>query len=47
MAPPSGKALRGYAVPVVAMDEVGMWYTDSESANPDFEVWRAVRHATV
>jgi hypothetical protein len=47
MAPPSGKALRGYAVPVVAMDEVGMWYTDSESANPDVEVLRAIKHATV
>jgi hypothetical protein len=45
VAPPSPKALRGYAVPVVVMDEVGFWYSDAESANPDYEVERAVEHA--
>jgi hypothetical protein len=45
VAPPSAKALRGYAVPVVVMDEVGFWYSDAESANPDYEVERAVEHA--
>lgn len=43
--PPVAKAVRGYASPVVAMDEIGMWYTDSESANPDYEVERAVRYS--
>jgi hypothetical protein len=45
VAPPYPKALRGYAVPVVVMDEVGFWYSDSDSANPDYEVERAVEHA--
>lgn len=45
MSPPSGKALRGYAVPVVAMDEVGMWYSDADAASPDYEVQRAVKFA--
>lgn len=45
VAPPTAKALRGYAVPVVVMDEVGFWYSDSESANPDYEVERAVEQA--
>lgn len=45
VAPPSAKALRGYAVPVVVMDEVGFWYSDAESANPDYEVERAVEYA--
>jgi hypothetical protein len=45
VAPPNTKAIRGFAVPVVAMDEVGSWYKDSESANPDFEVERTVKYA--
>jgi hypothetical protein len=45
VAPPTAKSLRGYAVPVVVMDEVGFWYSDSESANPDYEVERAVQFA--
>lgn len=45
VAPPTAKAVRGYAVPVVCMDEVGIWYTTSDSANPDFEVERAVKYA--
>lgn len=43
--PPSIKAQRGIGVPVAALDEVGFWYSDAESANPDFEVERAVRYA--
>ncbi len=43
--PPSIKAQRGLAVPVVIGDESGFWYTDSESANPDFEVERAVEYS--
>lgn len=41
-ASPSIKAQRGLACPCIAMDEVGFWYKDSESANPDFEVERAL-----
>ena len=44
-APPHIKPFRGFAVPVVAMDEVAFWYKDSESANPDYEVERAVSKA--
>ncbi len=43
--PPSLKAQRGLAVPIVAFDEVGFWYKDAENANPDYEVERAVRMA--
>ncbi len=43
--PPSLKAQRGFAIPVVGMDEVAFWYTDAESANPDVEVQRAVEYA--
>jgi len=42
-APPSLKSQRGLAIPVVAFDEVGFWYKDSDSANPDYEVERAIR----
>jgi hypothetical protein len=45
VAPANGKALRGYAVPVVVLDEVAFWYTDADAANPDYEVLRAVRQA--
>lgn len=44
-APPSIKAFRSYAIPVVVMDECAFWYKDAESANPDFEVVRAVSPA--
>jgi hypothetical protein len=44
-APPSIKAFRSFAIPVVAMDECAFWYKDRESANPDFEVVRAVTPA--
>ena len=42
---PNIKAQRGLAIPVVGMDEVGFWYSDPESANPDIEVERAVSAA--
>jgi hypothetical protein len=42
---PNIKAQRGLSIPVVGMDEVGFWYKDAESANPDFEVVRAVSAA--
>jgi len=45
VAPPSKKSLRGYAIPVVVMDEVGFWYSDDDSANSDYEVERAVEQA--
>jgi hypothetical protein len=44
-APPTIKSSRGLAVPGWCGDEVGFWYTDSKSANPDFEVERAVEYA--
>ncbi len=43
--PPTIKSSRGMAIPVVVMDEVGFWYTDAKSANPDFEVEIAVEYA--
>lgn len=42
---PSIRAQRGMAIPVVAMDEIGFWYTDPEAANPDVEVVRALSWA--
>lgn len=41
--PPTLKSVRGYANAVAVLDEVGVWYQDSDSANPDYEVYRAVR----
>jgi hypothetical protein len=41
--PPTLKAVRGYANPVAVLDEVGVWYQDSDAANPDYEIWRAVK----
>lgn len=43
--PPTLKAVRGYANPVAVLDEVGVWYQDSEAANPDYEILRAVKPA--
>lgn len=43
--PPTLKAVRGYANPIAVLDEVGVWYQDSDSANPDYEIYRAVRPA--
>src|SRR3990167_6595192 len=44
-APPVIKNFRYFSIPVVAMDELAFWYKDAESANPDFEVVRAVTPA--
>jgi len=44
-APPTITSSRGMAVPGWCGDEVGFWYTDAKSANPDFEVERAVEYA--
>ncbi len=43
--PPTLKAIRGYAVPVAVLDEVGVWYQESDSANPDYEIYRALKPA--
>lgn len=43
--PPTLKSARGYANPVAVLDEVGVWYQDSDSANPDYEIYRAVKPA--
>lgn len=40
--PPTTKSVRGYDNPVAVLDEVGVWYQDSDSANPDYEIYRAV-----
>jgi hypothetical protein len=40
--PPTVKSVRGYDAPVCVLDEVGVWYTEQDSANPDTEVYRAV-----
>jgi hypothetical protein len=40
--PPTMKSVRGYDNPIATLDEVGVWYQDADSANPDFEVYRAV-----
>lgn len=37
--PPTVKSLRGYDSPAATMDEVGVWYTEADSANPDFAVY--------
>lgn len=46
-ASPTVKSVRGWAVPVVIMDEVGVWYKTVEAANPDYEVERAVRFSQI
>lgn len=40
--PPTTKSVRGFASPVAVLDEVGMWYQESDSANPDYEIYRAL-----
>lgn len=40
--PPMVKTGRGWAMPIVIMDEVGFWYKTAENANPDVEVYAAV-----
>jgi hypothetical protein len=44
-APPSVKAFRYYAIPVAIIDEAAFYYKDAESANPDYEVIRAIEPA--
>ena len=39
------KSARGYAVCGVVMDELGFWYKDAKSANPDTEVEIAISYA--
>lgn len=36
------KAGRGWPIPLAILDEAGFWYTKTDSANPDYEVERAV-----
>lgn len=40
--PPTVKSIRGYDAPVAVLDEVGVWYTMTDSANPDSEIYRQV-----
>ena len=40
--PPTVKSIRGYDSPVAVLDEVGVWYQDADSANPDFEIYDQV-----
>jgi hypothetical protein len=43
---PANKSVgRGHAIPVWIGDENAFWYTDSNAANPDFEVQRAIQYA--
>lgn len=46
-ASPNLKNQRGIAVCVLGMDEVAFWYSDSDSANPDYEVLRALTPAMI
>ena len=41
--PPTVKSVRGYDSPAAVLDEVAVWYQDSESANPDFEIYTQVK----
>lgn len=41
------KAVRGFACPVSVFDEVGVWYQESDSANPDYEIYRAIKPAQI
>lgn len=43
--PPTIKSVRGFASPVAVLDENGVWWQDSENANPDYEVYRALSPA--
>lgn len=40
--PPTVRAIRGYDSPGAVMDEVGIWYNEKESANPDREIYSQV-----
>ena len=41
--PPTVKSVRGYDSPASVLDEVGVWYQEADSANPDFEIHRQVK----
>lgn len=41
--PPTIKSVRGYDAPVTVMDEVGVWYQEADSANPDSAVYSQVK----
>ena len=45
--PPTLKSVRGFACPVAVLDEVGVWYQESDSANPDYEIYRAIKPAQI
>lgn len=45
--PPTLKSVRGFACPVAVLDEVGVWYQESDSANPDYEIYNAVTKAQI
>lgn len=40
--PATLKSVRGYASPMGVMDEVGVWYQEASSANPDYEIYSAL-----
>lgn len=40
--PPTVKSIRGYDSPIGVLDEIGVWYQEADSANPDFEVYNQV-----
>jgi hypothetical protein len=44
--PPNIRTGRGAAVVGITMDEMAFWYKNAKSANPDFEVIRALEYAT-
>lgn len=41
--PPTVKSVRGYDSPGAVMDEVGVWWQEVESANPDFEIYTQLK----
>lgn len=43
--PATLKSVRGYASPIAVLDEVGVWWQDADSANPDYEIYRALSPA--
>jgi hypothetical protein len=45
--PPRVKTGRGWAMPMLILDEVGFWPTAEDAADPDVEVLRAVRPSTL
>jgi len=40
--PATLKSVRGFASPMGVLDEVGVWYQEAESANPDYEIYSAL-----